>query len=277
MIQELHKSEYERVRPLFAEQPNQPVIHGVIEGRNNGRIFADHREYPRTALIWAEHELFFLAGDLDNEAFNAKLLPWIDNTLAPEARKIGDLSFQLEVIPTDSAKGFVESHLAAKKPKSYGRWGSVFLQDRFYDMQSAYPPNPLPPETELCRIDERVIAEDRAGVILGEVNKFWPSQAAFLAEGFGFCVRQGGQVLTCCLTVYRAGQDVEIGINTYDQQHRGQGLATAAANAFVRHCLAHDFIPHWTTELFREDSIVIAEKLGFMQTRSYDCYYFSLA
>lgn len=82
-----------------------------------------------------------------------------------------------------------------------------------------------------------------------------------------------GKVVGTCISVFVSGIHHETGINIYEPIHRGKGLATAMASAYVQSVLGRKCIPHWTTEDFRHDSITIASKLGFEQGRAYPVYY----
>ena len=57
MIYRLERNEYDKVLPLFNNFPNHPVILGVIEGNNPGRIWVDDRANPKRTLLWAMFEV----------------------------------------------------------------------------------------------------------------------------------------------------------------------------------------------------------------------------
>ncbi len=117
----------------------------------------------------------------------------------------------------------------------------------------------VPGEYELKEIDRSVIARDTGNTIAAEIMKFWRSPDDFFEKGIGYCVLKQNEVVGTCISVYVSANEYEIGINTYAAEHRGKGLATAMAAAFINKCLSLGGTPHWTTEYFRKDSIAIAK------------------
>lgn len=131
----------------------------------------------------------------------------------------------------------------------------------------------VPSEYELKEIDSSVIARDTGHIIAAEIMKFWGSLDDFFEKGIGSCVFKHNVVIGTCISVFVSADEYEIGINTYAAEHRGKGLATAMAAAFINKCLSLGGTPHWTTEYFRKDSIAIANQLCFKQLLNYPVYY----
>lgn len=66
-----------------------------------------------------------------------------------------------------------------------------------------------------------------------EILKFWGTLEVFLAKGIGYCIFKQNEAVGACLSVFTSGEHYEIGIHTYDEIHRGKGIATAMAAAFI--------------------------------------------
>lgn len=271
MIYELTKDHFKKINHLLAGLEKHPVINGVMDGNNPGCIFADDPEDIRTALVWAKNEMFFLLGDGDNKEFTSFLESFILTEIKPEALKIGQDNFDLEVYPPENW----QSQLAGIFPNVELRQGErvpfVFNKQMFLE-KSAF--TSVPEGYQLTRISPEVIGMDKESLIEQEILRFWPSLDSFFINGIGYCVLKESEVIGTCISVFASGREHEIGINTYSTAHRGKGLASAMARAYIAACLEHGFTPHWTTEDFRKDSVAIALKNGFEKLPNYTAYYF---
>jgi RimJ/RimL family protein N-acetyltransferase len=272
MIIELTKKDYGIIRPLLINYnlESHPVINGVIEGNNLGRIFVDNEKEPTSVLVWAKMEMFFLIGEATNKTFNSSLEPFIIHKIKPEALSIGDTDFNLEIFPMEKWEPILEKEFRTLLHKGY-RVPFIFNEKLYNQYQNR--PTVTIAGYEVLRINQEVMSLDREGIIQNEILKFWGSLDLFFEKGIGYCVINHNQVIGTCISVFVADQEYEIGINTYSTKHRGKGLATRMARDFIQECVARGGTPHWTTEDFRKDSIAIAEKMGFIQLSHYKVYY----
>jgi hypothetical protein len=270
MIYELNLYEYKLIKPLLNNLEYHPVINGVIDGNNLGRIFVDNATHPTVALVWAKMEMFFLIGNSHNEEFNVNIESYIINHIKPEALEIGDTDFNLEVFPFKDWEETIKSHFSVSFYEGQ-RVPFVFEKDRF--LKDLNQPNRISNGYEIHRIDHRMIPIDTDKVLEQEILKFWESLDKFFQTGLGYCVTKGNVVIGSCISVFVSGKEYEIGINTYNTEHRGKGLATLMAREFIFECIENEWNPHWTTEDFRKDSIAIANKLGFKQLSNYQVFY----
>ncbi|WP_062237659.1 GNAT family N-acetyltransferase [Fictibacillus sp. FJAT-27399] len=269
MIYELPLKRYDKVRKLIKEQNDHPVIQGVISGINRGKIFVDDVESPSTALIWAVNEMFYLGGDHTNHTFNSFLQPFIIERIKPDALELGENDFNLEVYPPQGWQEVISSLFPAGL-KIGERVPFKFNREHFL---SSKLNNAIPEEYIVSRITQDFLLKDPLQTINKEIKKFWVSEESFLEHGLGWCAMHKSKVIGTCISVLACGGDVEIGINVYETEHRGRGLATRMARGFINDCLKSGRKPHWTTETFRHDSIAIAEKLGFERLPNYQVYF----
>jgi RimJ/RimL family protein N-acetyltransferase len=275
MIYDLEEKDFDKVKPIFQEQSNHPVINAIINRNNPGKIYVDDVHQPKTTLVWAKNEIFFLAGDANNNEFNHSLEAFICETITPEALEIGEDVFNLEVLPLQQWRSKVEGDeiFKTKLVKTGYRVPFIFNPTEYQALGEWK--ETIPSSYSIRRIDKYLLSQDRENVAMDEVSKFWRSVDEFMEKGVGYCSMKGDQVISTCISVFISKNEYEIGINTYDREHRGKGLATLTVRAFIDYCLLNGVTPHWTTETFRLDSIAIAEKLGFKKLQEYPSYYFS--
>lgn len=272
MIIELNMKEYSNIKSLLKnlDLEYHPVINGVLDGNNLGRIFVDDIVAPSVAFVWAKMEMFYFIGNSNNDQFNRSLEMFILQNIKPEALELGDTDFNLEVYPFSNWEMTIKNNFRVSFYEGY-RVPFEFEQNLFlnyfqkpYEIYSGY---------EIYRIDSKIISLDEGKIIQNEILKFWESVEKFLQTGLGYCVLKDNIVIGACISAFVSNREYEIGINTYGTEHRGKGLATSMAREFIRECMENDLIPHWTTENFRQDSIAIAKKMGFKQLKEYPVYY----
>ena len=271
MIHELQTIEsYKRIKPLLKGDSIPVVINGVIDGNNLGKVFVDDTESPTTAFVWAKNEMFYLIGG-SNEDFYLKVESFIINNIKPEALQIGEQYFNLEVLTAEDSEAIVDRIFG--NPLKRGERVPFSFDKESYLKRFAHAVIAVPSDYELKEIDRGVIVMDTGHIIATEIMKFWRSLDDFFEKGIGYCIFKHNAVIGTCISVFVSADEYEIGINTYAPEHRGKGLATAMAAAFINKCLSLGGTPHWTTEYFRKDSIAIANKLCFKQLPNYPVYY----
>ncbi len=271
MIYELAQSDFDHIRPLYSEHAHHPIVNGIVDGWNRGRIFVDNQASPRSALVWAEHEIFFLIGDPFNRSFVKALPKLIKEQIMPASLAMGEICFQVEMI---SAKWFaqIESYLDEFIPKYYDRISFTFkphLNQQLPDWRKRVPKG-----YRVQKIDAELLADPDAEVVHNVVHRYWRSEELFLKHGIGYVVRKGKKVISCCLSTFASETDIEVGIQTFQPKDRKRGLATLAARALLDECIRQQRTPHWKTESFRLASIRLAQKVGFADKTVYRAYYF---
>jgi hypothetical protein len=269
----LRSNEFDKLKTLLRslDLERHPVINGVVDGNNLGCIYVNNIESPTAALIWAMNEMFYLVGDSEDEQFNLNLESFILNDIKPKALAIGDLDFNLELYPllkwekTVTKYFEVSFYQGQRVPFHFNK--ESFLK-YFHQL-----PLLISDGYELHRIDQRIVNLDKDKTIQNEILKFWASLEKFFQTGLGYCVLKDNVVIGTCISVFVSDKEYEIGINTYGTEHRGKGLASIMARAFIGECLESGVNPHWSTEDFRGDSISIAKKMGFKELPKYKVFY----
>ena len=270
MMKELPLQKFYKMKDLIKEIEDHPVINGVISGTNRGKIFVNNLENPTAALVWAINEMFYLIGDHQDASFLASLERYIVDVITPDALKIGEDYFNLELYPSIEWEKVLQNIFHKINLQRGERVPFRFHKEQFDTIQKKVAPSGY----TLKKIDKSIILQDSSNNIESEILKFWKSQESFLTNGIGYCVLKDQDVIGTCISAFVSGNEYEIGINTYQTEHRGKGLATLMATSFIEECIAVGGTPHWTTESFRLDSIAIAEKMGFEKLEHYPVYYF---
>lgn len=90
----------------------------------------------------------------------------------------------------------------------------------------------------------------------------WSDAEALLAEGLVACAIVKNEVVATALTAARSDRYADIGVHARED-HRGQGLATAAASLVAREIQAAGQTPVWSAGAHNTASLHIASKLGF--------------
>lgn len=268
MIYTLDKSVFERTRPLFTQMDYQLTALAVIEGSCPGSIWVDSIAHPRTAFM-ASPEGHFLVGHEGNPIFNEDL-----NTLIRHALLRKDTDGQhvpgmvLVCHPEEWSRQF-DVVLAGHVPIPERRLHYLFERSRVGWR------NKLPIGFSIERLDQELLNQP-GNRIPEHVTQWmvhnWGSADSFLRQGLGFCVVQGDEIVSWCLTDCRSGNACEIGIRTR-QEYRRQGLATLAVAAMVEECLCQGLTTiGWHCHETNLGSRGVAENTGFVKEREYMSY-----
>lgn len=89
MISELKPSEFYKCKDLLYEY-GQIEAKAIVEAVNPGRIFVDDIDSPKTGIIWlGNNDGFIFFGDERNDSFNSTINLYINEVIAPDAKKVG--------------------------------------------------------------------------------------------------------------------------------------------------------------------------------------------
>jgi len=263
MLCELDKTDYEKVQPLFLPLEFQLSSLAVLGGINPGRCFVDDLADPQTALLFSPEEVFYLAGNSENQDFNHALNQTIFNrsTFGEEALIFGLASDDW----VDSLVEIFSPRIPVELPRRhYVCHGSIL------DWRSH-----VPERFTVSRITSQLLncAELRIpDHVYSWIRNSWGSTSWFLERGFGFVTAHGDEVVSWSLADCVIGSYCEIGIHTVPR-YRRRGLATVTAAATVDYALSHGLsMVGWHCNDENLGSIGTAEKVGFTKERDYTMY-----
>ncbi len=270
MITRLTESQYPLVRPIFADLRYNLVIDSVIDGNTPAWVYADDPAFPTSALIWDKQDAMLVAGNAAHHAFAQALAHVLADEILPDARRRGIPVLSLHY-PDESWDRVIETVIlqgrgAEKAARRAYHWGGLPV-----DWRAA-----LPAGYAVRRLTPELLAQgdlENMDQVVGWVDSFWRSHAAFAQTGFGFCALRDRAVAGWCLTVFVSGQDYELGLATAPP-YRNQGLATVTAAASIEQCLAQGGTPHWHCWEDNVASQVVAARVGFERPRQYTVYRF---
>ena len=272
MIYELEKCHYERVFPILHKYniKDYPVLTAILGGNNRAKVYVDHIETPKTALIWAINCMYYFIGDYENPEFNDSFENAMNEKIAPESLKIGANSFICTLLHEEGWKEKVETFFKDKNYEVGYRQGFSFDTEKYNKRKKENIPN----NCSIRKIDMELILKDKDGNVSEDICEFWNSVEEFLEKGVGYCVLENERVATSCFSCYASDEGLEININTYNQEDRNKGYATLAASAFIDYCISNNKAFSWEAYDNNTASIVLAEKLGFERSKEYLCYEF---
>lgn len=264
----LPPAQYEMARPLFAELAEIHLFATAVLNHDlPGRIYVDDVKQPKSGFM-STKELQFLAGDPDNDAFNAALKQVFQQTIfkgdGPETSlEEIDLTFV-----GDSWLHWLET--------LFGDWRWPPIPDRvchYLCRQQRLNWRTMIPSGYVIRpLGTAVITNQPADAYLFEVKPL----AAFGERDFGFCALWRGRVVCVCSTDVISGAACEIGIETHPD-HRRRGLAAIVTAAAIDHALTRGFQDiWWICAADNLASIRTAEKVGFEKQFESKGYFFIL-
>jgi RimJ/RimL family protein N-acetyltransferase len=258
------------IPPLFQRLPYNLVPAAVAAGIARGRFFATDSAIdgtqPALAVLWDDAHGLYLAGDF---------------ALADEAarRDVADL-LRAEVFPTAKAPGLI---LFADASAS-GDVLAMLLPERRL----------IPDQRVIFRLEAHrpVPSASLDGYVLEPVDATffrrtdltgresldewladcWLSLDAFAAAGFGVAARSAAEVVGWCMAEYVGAGECGIGIETATD-HRGRGLGTTLARAFIEQAAERDLIARWDSWARNRPSVAIAERLGFAERTQYPVHW----
>lgn len=270
MIFELSKKKFSLVKSLFASHSNNPVIQGVIDGNNPGKIFVDNKSNPTKALLWANtEEDFFLIGDESDKHFNKELNNLLTKKIPQIAKKIGEESLTLILCNEQWIKKL--DVILAGQDYSVSTSLMYVLNDAKF-LQYKRWRETIPEDCDLRSIDSTLFnkVEDEGG---RKFKNWWYSFELFKENGLGYVLLKDNNIVSTCFACFSGGEAVEIGIVT-DRNHLRKGYAFFTAAAFLEECINRKIKPIWHTSKRNIPSQRLAEKLGFEKKKESKHYYF---
>jgi len=137
-------------------------------------------------------------------------------------------------------------------------------------MKSPQISKTLPQGYSLQKINEAVIHKSR---LFDEKYyiEYWNSVSNYVTNGFGYAILYDRQVVCECTSIFANDWSVEIDIQT-DIHHRGLGLASIAAKAFIDQGLSKGQTVIWDCNLYNTASYKLATQLGFEHVHTYNLW-----
>ena len=242
------KADYIKAEPHLMEASAfvDAVLHQILPGF----VYTD--DY-KTFLIGTDSGIFYVAGD---ETSN---LDWLDKLF--REREASGMRFTLHS-PSANWDQRIEETLGERVS---------FVPRYAFTYTGTGAGNHTCPEGYTLRKMNEALIRQSEEYPPSYYEEYWGSVSAFLRHGMGYCLVQDGIPVCECTSIFKGGKQAEIDIATHDA-HRGQGLAKAAAGAFIGECLATGLEPVWECNADNTASYALALKLGFSNPAPYTLF-----
>ncbi|TFG31299.1 GNAT family N-acetyltransferase, partial [Candidatus Thorarchaeota archaeon] len=129
----------------------------------------------------------------------------------------------------------------------------------------------LPEEFSLELLDLQSVRRLGKNMFM-HIALFFGSSEAFIENGFGYCIKHNGIIVSVASTFTPFVNEFEIEVRTSnDGEYRRKGLATIVSAALILHALERGLVPHW--DAANEISVKLALKLGFTNPYPWEAFY----
>jgi RimJ/RimL family protein N-acetyltransferase len=269
MIQELDKADYPRAENLFTKLKTNTAIESIFNYKNEARLFVDNPEKPESIFILNSWAYYYLAGNAENDHFNASLVEFLENDFFPECiRTNNNTSFAFYPDTDQWCKKIKElfSHLNLHTSgKTYFNYDESLFNTNWRDR--------VPEGFSVKRISPEIINSIENNQEFVDYIKFaWTTVDKYFEKGLGYCAVDAKDFATICISVFASENEREVGIKTFPDFQR-KGLAYVTACAYIEECLKNGFVPVWSCFSENEVSVKLAEKLGYKIETSHPIYF----
>ena len=266
---ELQLEEFEKVRGLFAEVEYSLNCMVVIAGINPGRIWVDSKEKPTSGFLVDSIWSLFLAGNPNNDEFNASIGKILKDEIFPIASKKEEITHGEWVFYFEHQDWF------EKIEKTFGLKDPVPLKRYYYVMEKILIPDwraKIPKGFIMREIDESFLKQENLEnmeEIKKWINSQYENEEKFLEKGFGFCLVENDKTIAgWCLSDWGVKDKFEIGIQTA-REYRRRGFAALCTTATVEYGQGKGYQIGWHCNQENEGSWRTAEKVGLVRKKSY--------
>jgi GNAT superfamily N-acetyltransferase len=219
-----------------------------------GTAWVDNPKNPTVAQITVGIFVFF-AGDPATKEAEELLYNLLDFTLA--------------IVESDEWKNRIETvHVGSiEKFQRYRFKKNTEDLDR-KNIQNLL--STLPEGYEIKRIDKKIAKEPSFHELSEDFVSQFDSIDDFINRGVGYAILNEGQVVSAAtsFSIYDDGIEIEVASHP---NHRRKGLATIVASTLILDCLDRGKYPSW--DAANEESVKLAQKLGYNFRESYDTYF----
>jgi GNAT superfamily N-acetyltransferase len=254
MVTELKLTKANRIRLARAFKGNKRVdlsIDCAIEGQM-GKAFADDPQAPKAFKIQVG-PFWYLAGDARSPG---------------GYEMMGDFRPYTLLMPSPGEWVDVAKEIHGERLAPFLRYS--FSSKNLSVEHLSGLLNSSPVKDAVQRIDTAAASEALAvqdGVL--DLSAF-DSAEDFVERGIGFRLMNNETVMGVAYSSLVCSKGIEVSIFVFPE-HRRKGIATALASALLKWSLEHGSDPHW--DAANPESCTLAEKLGYVQTDTYDAYF----
>ena len=251
-MQALPRDEYQFLTSVVSSIPSDLTYPcAVLEQRQSGYVFADRSPHLSAALVVHKCGFAYLAGAPDEALLMDAYRLILDGYESVR-------SVRLHVFDESAVRFFGEQ-------PGLKRWEQTTFA---YREGGAPQTRAIPDGYTLKRATARDV-DSFTGRIVPAWS--WDSTEAFLAGGFGYCVRHGEAPASLAFSAAIGDGCVDIGVET-GEAFRRLGLAAAAGSGMVGQCLSAGLHPVWRAATSNPGSIHIAREIGFVEAETHPVF-----
>lgn len=259
MHSELERIAFGKVLPLFENSPKDPMLYSVLEGVQPGRIFVDHAENPKMALVWGGMEYAYLGGEVGSADARQAVFQIVEEVILPAVNQ-GEYGF-VSIFPEgEDQRKMLLDLFEDRQPVSFGV--NIYTFDAAVFKRLAADMALLPEGYTLVRLDRDVLGRDDFQYLNEDISFCWESVDRFFEVGLGFSILYEEKSVSSCYAIGYGAGGYHITICTYEA-HRRKGLAKHVAAAFLSASLEDGKAVYWLNDAPNTASRKLAESLGF--------------
>ena len=221
----------------------------MLNGLQPGQVFSDGQPEPSALLFWHYSGYASVAGKPD-EAFAAAVRDMVLGT---------HLRFRENTLC--KSRFILQQGDACMDAALIGVPGILHKERLCFRLNDVPVKSPaLPAGFSLRPLDGQLLSRMHGDVTPGFS---WPSDAAFLRHGKGFCVAHGDEPVAWAFSAAIGLRRMDIGVETV-AAYRGRGLSKAAAAALAAYACSAGLTPVWGCDSKNLPSRKTAESVGFV-------------
>lgn len=275
---ELKTEQFHGLIPVVgAAKINTLFAMSVLEGKVNGKVFADRGTSEEAFYIQHPYGMDLLIGENGNDDFYENLKPFLLN--ADQTRKKAawlqvlpaslnatmDALFGNSLVKKDAEEPYHEpSTEEADKILKYQRLNFTFQKEKYSSFRRSLPRE----QPEIVSTTEEIFHQLDGNVV---PKYFWNSSRDFKEYSIGFTWLIKGIPVSTAFASFVIGQKLEIGIETC-ADYRGFGFASRVCARLIDDCLERGLEPVWSCNSGNIGSRKLAQKLGFEECKRIPCY-----
>lgn len=276
---ELKKEKFRDLIPVLrTAEINTLFAMSVLEGKVDGKIFADDSVSPSSFYLKHPYGMDLLFGEHGKEDFYEGLRPHL-----LDFNKTRKRAEWLQVYPAalySKMDALLEGSLRKKYPEEpysdlsaveadkvleYQRINFIFQQKKYLTFQR----NLLNEHQKIVSTTENIFNQ-----LAGNVapKYFWNSFRDFEEYGIGFTLLLNDKIpASTAFASFVIEDKLEIGIETA-ADYRGSGFAASVCAQLIDYCLEHGLEPVWSCSSGNIGSRKLARKLGFEECKRIPYY-----
>lgn len=268
MIQ-LKKEYYYLCKKLKNSKFKSPEAYSVIEMYTPGVVFVDNITLPRIAIVYSQGMAgFYLLGEVEDKEYFNSIKNKIFFIISLFAKNIGLESIEISAESSEGNKRIEELFDNSSLKYEYQLvHETCYLEKRIEetgDFEILFV-------TRELDLDQFINKE----FFMKEIKRFWGNIDKFYEFGQSTILVKDNMILSICYTgsIYRKRQTM--GIITHGD-YQGNEYAYKVGYVLIRKLRKDGILPYWDCMKDNTSSLNLAEKLGFIITNKYRCYWINI-